>query len=96
MTSRGGRTGQKEHAMLRHATLGFAAAALVSATLIPDAARAHHRHHHRATRHWGCAGAAVLGAKPFTFHEHIGSGLDYRGDCYRAAGGMLVCPRWPY
>ena len=73
--------------MLRHAIMGFAAAALVSAIMIPQAAQAGWyrsawygwRHHWHSHSHW-----------------HYGTVLyEFKGVCYRGAG-RLVCPRWPY
>jgi hypothetical protein len=69
--------------MLRHAIMGFAAVALVSATVIPDEALASWRGatRHRVARHGAYAGRATVETA--------------KGDCYRAVAG-LVCPRWPY
>ena len=80
--------------MLRHAVMGFAAAALVSATVIPDEALAARR---GAARHG--AGAATVGTAPGARPHREDDGLDlyeFKGECYRGAGGMLVCPRWVY
>jgi hypothetical protein len=84
--------------MLRHAIMGFAAAALVSATVIPDEALAARR---GAVRHGAAAGAATVGTAPRarSHHEYYARSNDlyeFKGECYRGAGGMLVCPRWPY
>jgi hypothetical protein len=87
---------RKEHAMLHHAIMGLAAAALVSATVIPDEALAAHR----ATGRHGAAavtdGAAAGARSHHAYHRSSNDLYEFKGECSRGADGMLVCPRWPY
>ena len=77
--------------MLRHLTLGLAAATLVGITLVPDDALAHY-----GGRVYGvkvCSAPDYRGWNPFSRDASLRGypGPHYGCDCYRAANGRAIC-----